>query len=138
MVPVVADADTLFGATTRGLLIHLDYQGVIRLHWSPLILDEMSRALVDTGRKPDAESARRHEQFIRAEPRALSCSASFRGREMPAQRENTRCKRGGLRCTAAASSSSPGWREDRNAPRFVGDKVQKSVDSRHEDDSRSE
>jgi hypothetical protein len=54
VVPVVADADTLFGATTRGLLIHLDDQGVIRLHWSPLILDEMNRALVDTGRKPDA------------------------------------------------------------------------------------
>lgn len=66
MLPVVADADTLFGATTRGLLIHLDYQGSIRLHWSPLILDELSRALVDTGRKPDAESARRHEQLMRA------------------------------------------------------------------------
>ena len=66
MIPVVADADALFGATTRGLLIHLDYQGLIRLHWSPLILDEMSRALVDTGRKPDAESARRHEQLMRA------------------------------------------------------------------------
>ena len=66
MVPVVADADTLFGATTRGLLIHLDYQGAIRLHWSSLILDEMSRALVDAGRKPDAESARRREQLMRA------------------------------------------------------------------------
>lgn len=66
MIPVVADADTLFGATTRGLLIHLDYQGLIRLHWSPLILDELSRALVDTGRKPDAASARRHEQLMRA------------------------------------------------------------------------
>jgi len=66
LVPVVADAETLFGATTRGLLIHLDHQGAIRLHWSPLILDEMSRALVDTGRKPDAESARRHEQLMRA------------------------------------------------------------------------
>jgi hypothetical protein len=66
VVPVVADADTLFGATTRGLLIHLDYQGLIRLHWSPLILDELSRALVDTGRKPDHESARRHEQLMRA------------------------------------------------------------------------
>ncbi|MBE0547992.1 MAG: PIN domain-containing protein [Rubrivivax sp.] len=66
MIPVVADADALFGATTRGLLIHLDYQGLIRLHWSPLILDELSRALVDTGRKPDAESARRHEQLLRA------------------------------------------------------------------------
>ncbi|MDM0116578.1 PIN domain-containing protein [Variovorax sp. J22R133] len=66
MIPVVADADTQFGATTRGLLIHLDYQGLIRLRWSPLILDELSRALVDTGRKPDAESARRHEQLMRA------------------------------------------------------------------------
>ncbi len=66
MIPVVADADTLFGATTRGLLIHLDYQGLIHLHWSPLILDELSRALVDTGRKPDPESARRHEQLMRA------------------------------------------------------------------------
>ncbi len=66
MIPVVADADTLFGATNRGLLIHLDYQGLIRLHWSPLILDEMSRALVDTGRKRDAASARRHEQLMRA------------------------------------------------------------------------
>lgn len=66
MIPVVADADTLFGATTRGLLIHLDYQGLIRLHWSPLILDELSRALVDTGRKPDTDSARRHENLMRA------------------------------------------------------------------------
>jgi hypothetical protein len=66
VIPVVADADTLFGATTRGPLIHLDYQGRIRLHWRPLILNELSRALVDTGRKPDAESARRHEQLMRA------------------------------------------------------------------------
>jgi hypothetical protein len=66
VIPVVADADTLFGATTRGRLIHLDYQGVIRLHWSPLILDELSRALVDTGRKPDAAAAHRHEQLMRS------------------------------------------------------------------------
>jgi hypothetical protein len=64
--PVVADADALFGATTRGLLIHLDYCGLIRLHWSPLILEELSRALVDTGRKPDREAAKRHEQLMRA------------------------------------------------------------------------
>ena len=66
MIPVVADADALFGATTRGLLIHLDYQGLIRLHWSPLILDELSRALVDTRRKPDAEAARRHDRLMQA------------------------------------------------------------------------
>jgi hypothetical protein len=30
VIPVVADGDTLFGGTTRGLLIHLDYLGMIR------------------------------------------------------------------------------------------------------------
>ena len=66
VVAVVADADTLFGGTTRGLLIHLDYQGLIRLHWSPLILGEMSRALVQTGRKTDRAAAARHEALMRA------------------------------------------------------------------------
>ena len=43
---------------------------------------------------------------------ALSFVSTCRTRlgEMPAQRENTRCRRGGLRCTVAASSSSPDWR----------------------------
>ena len=66
MTPVVADADVLFGATTRGLLIHLDFLGLIRLHWSALILAELSRALVDTARKPGLQAARRHEQLLRA------------------------------------------------------------------------
>jgi hypothetical protein len=66
VIPAVADADVLFGATTRGLLIHLDFTGLIRLHWGPLILEELSRALVETGRKPDHQAARRHEQLLRA------------------------------------------------------------------------
>lgn len=77
MVSVVADADTLFGATTRGLLIHLDYLGVIRLHWSARILDELSRALVDTGRKADTQAARRHEHLLRSSlPNAEVCAAA--------------------------------------------------------------
>jgi hypothetical protein len=56
VIPVVADADTLFGGTTRGLLIHLDFEGSIRLHWSPLILDELSRALVETAASPTLKS----------------------------------------------------------------------------------
>lgn len=64
-IPVVADADVLFGGTTRALLIHLDYVGAIHLHWSDLILDEMSRALVSEGRKPDMASAKRHEELMR-------------------------------------------------------------------------
>ena len=82
MIPVVADADTLFGATTRGFLIHLDYRGLIRLHWSPLILDELSRALVETGRKPNVDSARRHEHLMQealphAEVPTLEVQAQF-------------------------------------------------------------
>ncbi|MDR2215961.1 MAG: PIN domain-containing protein [Nevskiaceae bacterium] len=60
-IPVVADADVLFSATTRGLFIYLDYQGLIALHWSPLILDEVSRALVETGRKKTRAQARENE-----------------------------------------------------------------------------
>lgn len=69
---VVADADTLFPAATRGLLIYLDYQGVIKLHWSALILDEVSRALVDTGRKKTLADARENEaRMCDALPNAL-------------------------------------------------------------------
>lgn len=64
-IPVVADADTAFGATTLGFLINLDYPGIIPLHWSPLILDEMSRALAATGRKPDLPTAQANEQLMR-------------------------------------------------------------------------
>ena len=64
-IPVVADADTLFGATTRGFLINLDYQGLVHLHWSPLILEELSRALVATGRKPDDAAAQANEALMR-------------------------------------------------------------------------
>ena len=70
---VVADADVLFGATTRGLLIQLDYAGLLHLHWSPLILDEMSRALVKSKRrKADLASAKAHEALMdRSLPKAM-------------------------------------------------------------------
>lgn len=64
-IPVIADADTLFGGTTRGFLIYLDYQKLIHLHWSPLILEEMSRALVTTGRKIDQAAAQLNETLMR-------------------------------------------------------------------------
>jgi hypothetical protein len=71
-LPVVADADTLFAATTRGLLIYLDYHGLINLHWSPLILDEVCRALVKTGRKKTMVDAKAHEKrMCDALPNAL-------------------------------------------------------------------
>jgi hypothetical protein len=63
-IPVVCDADTLFGGTTRAFLIHLDYAGLIHMHWSPIILDEMSRALVREQRKPNLATAKVHEQLM--------------------------------------------------------------------------
>lgn len=69
---MVADAETLFRGTTRALLIHLDYRGLIRLHWSPLLLGEMSDALVRTGRKATVDAALHHEQLmISALPNAM-------------------------------------------------------------------
>ena len=71
-IPVVADADTLFGATTRGLLVYLDYRELVNLHWSPLILDEMCRALVDAGRKSSIEAAKAlEERLSNALPNAM-------------------------------------------------------------------
>jgi len=71
-VRVVADADTLFPAATRGLLIYLDYHDLIRLHWSPLILGELRRALIETGRKKTLADAKTHEERMRdALPNAL-------------------------------------------------------------------
>ena len=69
---VVADADVLFGATTRGLLIQLDYAGLLHLHWSPLILDELSRALVKSKQKAALAAAKAHEALMdRSLPKAM-------------------------------------------------------------------
>jgi hypothetical protein len=71
-VPVVADADTLYPAATRGLLVQLDLHGLIHLHWSPLLLDEAVRALVKTGRRPTLADARAHAALLcEALPRAM-------------------------------------------------------------------
>ncbi len=79
---MVIDADVLYGATTRALLIYLDFHDLVRVHWSPLLVDEMSRALVKTGRKT-AAAARRDEALMgRAAPGAavptLEVHASFK------------------------------------------------------------
>ena len=80
-IPVVADADVLFPATTRGLLIYLDYQGLLALHWSPLILDEVSRALVETGRKKTLAEAKINENRMKnALPNALVATKSVQAR----------------------------------------------------------
>lgn len=62
---VVADADSLFGSVTRGLLIHLDYAELIRLRWSAEILREMGEALLRTRRVRDAGHALAHIELMR-------------------------------------------------------------------------
>lgn len=44
---VMADANTLYSAALRDILIELALAKVIRLHWSPAIEVELARALVD-------------------------------------------------------------------------------------------
>ncbi|WP_158218750.1 PIN domain-containing protein [Roseateles aquatilis] len=66
MVPVVVpDANVLFGAASRALLIALCQLRHIRLHWSELILDELARALVETGRQRSRETAERNTARMR-------------------------------------------------------------------------
>jgi hypothetical protein len=67
---VVVDADVLYGGTTRGLLAYLDHQGLIRMHWSPLLIDEMSRALVKTGRRTIVEAHLNEALMTQAVPGA--------------------------------------------------------------------
>ena len=80
--PVVADADVLFAGTTRAFLIYLDFQRVIHLHWSPLILKEAHDALVDTGRKTRAEAEKHMLLLDKSLPGAsvptLEVQASYR------------------------------------------------------------
>lgn len=80
--PVVADADVLFAGTTRAFLIHLDYQRLIHLHWSPLILKESHDALVKTGRKSRAKADKHMSLLDKSLPGAsvptLEVQAAFR------------------------------------------------------------
>lgn len=45
---VLADANALYSAALRDILIELALADVVRLHWSPAILDELARALEST------------------------------------------------------------------------------------------
>ncbi len=46
-----ADANVLYSSALRDILIELSLDGLIALHWSPVVLDELVRALVHT--RPD-------------------------------------------------------------------------------------
>ncbi|MDB6002707.1 MAG: hypothetical protein JWP52_4406 [Rhizobacter sp.] len=72
MKVVVCDADSLFGHTTRALLLHLAHEGVVRLQWSRLILEESTRALRKMGRFATREARLAHLAAIEtALPQAL-------------------------------------------------------------------
>lgn len=53
---VMADANTLYSAALRDILIELALSKVIRLHWSPAIKVELGRALMD--HRPDFTAAK--------------------------------------------------------------------------------
>lgn len=51
---IFADANVLFPASLRDILIYLALADVIELHWSSAVLDEMAEALVRTNRATTA------------------------------------------------------------------------------------
>jgi predicted nucleic acid-binding protein len=58
LVPVVfADANVLYNSALRDILIELALADIITLHWSPVVLDEMCRALVRTRADHDEAKA---------------------------------------------------------------------------------
>lgn len=57
LAPVVfADANVLYNSALRDILIELALADIIRLRWSPVVLDELCRALVRT--RPDYTEAK--------------------------------------------------------------------------------
>lgn len=66
MKVVVCDADSLFGHTTRALFLHLAHEGVVRVQWSRLILEECSRALRKMGRFVSHEERMDHIHALEA------------------------------------------------------------------------
>lgn len=72
LVPVVlADANVLYSGALRDLLIYLVLADAIELHWSPLILDEMAVALVDTNRMTASGARRLVTLMTNALPEAM-------------------------------------------------------------------
>ena len=60
LVPVVfADANVLYNSALRDILIELALADIITLHWSPVVLDELCRALVRTRADYDEAKALR-------------------------------------------------------------------------------
>ena len=73
LVPsVFADANTLYAAALRDILIELALAGAVRLHWSSEVLDELDRAILKV--RPGTDPARlasRRSAMNAALPRAL-------------------------------------------------------------------
>lgn len=53
---VFADSNVLYATALRDILIELALERVIRLHWSPRVLDELNRAILKN--RPDTSPAR--------------------------------------------------------------------------------
>jgi predicted nucleic acid-binding protein len=69
---VFADANVLYASALRDILIELILDAVIGLRWSPIVLEELSRALVRTRAEyTDAKALRLVAAMIAASPDAL-------------------------------------------------------------------
>jgi hypothetical protein len=73
---VMADANTLYSAALRDILIDLSLAKVIRLHWSPAIEVELGRALMDHRADYTPTKVRKLFQAMNAALSAASVSPS--------------------------------------------------------------
>lgn len=55
---VVIDANVLFQASVRDTLLRAAQAGLFQLYWSVMILDELERSLIESGRMTPAKTAR--------------------------------------------------------------------------------
>lgn len=69
--PVVLDANVLFGFEVTDFLLSMAVRRMFRPHWSPQILEEVSRNIIAKGKAPSEAIERRIEAMNDALPDAL-------------------------------------------------------------------
>lgn len=69
--PVVVDACVLFNAPVRDTLLRAAEHGLYRVHWSPKILDETTKNLVERGKMTQEKAQYLVSEMAKAFPEAL-------------------------------------------------------------------
>lgn len=73
--PAVVDANVLFSATIRDLLIRCHMAGILRIHWTARILDETFIAIESERPGLDSERLRRTRRLMNGAARGADISA---------------------------------------------------------------